>query len=651
MHQRIFFIVLSLLYGMLSACGAAHSSTADIQKFADAVVREDYKTARSYWMADPNIRAEEIDLFLVALRADMIKKHGTLKGAVVQQPDEVNQSVLIVWKLEQADVATSWAIHKEEKGMRVAWSSRFSTTQSGKLLANGSFATLTPLPRPTPNAEQFGRTATTVAWNSEREQQQKASDATATTQSLQATATEQAKPTPTPERFVTARQALVEADIRARAHTWATDALLVRVAFDTSDDMFNQDLVAWDGTSRVWVFTFASPSIQKTRVFATRDGFFQQADEQSAADYKERFAGESAPFDVDLEHALDSDQAATIARENGLDKDQGRLVMFLTIRPHGTVLSTPPAQWFVGTSFFGISAVTMNSVDGTIVKNDVGPTGNPGALPTAQVRSGNAPPTVSQSPVAPTVLAGASGGRATPLAPDAALASRSAAPGRDAQGVTVSYGPENLIDGDPQTAWRIEGDGQGTQLLLFFQRPVLIQEVHIIPGYAKIDASDGTNRFTQNRRVQQVQLHFANGVMQEATLADSPTDQTIKLAEQVLTEHMVVTILHSTTHGGRDFTAVSELSVRGQECPEGACGAEAERMRNLMHDLTDPRGRFGLEHIQQERFARLTIYPYAADMDQAIAFAKREQDGWVVVTIGTAFSPEDLQGLGLPPDL
>ncbi|MCB0416672.1 MAG: hypothetical protein KDD39_03410 [Bdellovibrionales bacterium] len=51
----------------------------------------------------------------------------------------------------------------------------------------------------------------------------------------------------------------------------------------------------------------------------------------------------------------------------------------------------------------------------------------------------------------------------------------------------IQYGPENLIDGNPKTAW-IEGAkdvGVGETLSIQFEKPVEIYGIRFIPGYAK----------------------------------------------------------------------------------------------------------------------------------------------------------------------
>ena len=152
---------------------------------------------------------------------------------------------------------------------------------------------------------------------------------------------------------------------------------------------------------------------------------------------------------------------------------------------------------------------------------------------------------------------------ATPskLTPTAVQATATAPPGTDSRGVAVSYAATNLVDGDPATAWRVPGAGQGVVLTLRFDKPVIITRIGLIPGYAKVDPADGSNRFFQNRRVHRVR-YGATGISREASFVDQPELQTVDVVSKPTTE-VTVEILESTAPGDRDYTAISEIEVMG----------------------------------------------------------------------------------------
>ncbi|MET0909460.1 MAG: rod shape-determining protein MreC, partial [Ilumatobacteraceae bacterium] len=142
-------------------------------------------------------------------------------------------------------------------------------------------------------------------------------------------------------------------------------------------------------------------------------------------------------------------------------------------------------------------------------------------------------------------------------------ASSTAPDGVDGAGNPVSYSVDNTVDGDYETAWRTEGDGVGETLTYHFAAgSVYVTSVGLIPGYAKIDATDGTDRFLENRRIRAVRWTFDGGVVQQQDFADSRDLQTIDIPG-VLTRTITIEILETTDHGGRDFTPVSEVQVEG----------------------------------------------------------------------------------------
>ena len=125
----------------------------------------------------------------------------------------------------------------------------------------------------------------------------------------------------------------------------------------------------------------------------------------------------------------------------------------------------------------------------------------------------------------------------------------------------MTYEPRLAVDDDPETAWRVAGDGQGDYLTLDFGRPVRLNRVGLIPGYAKIDSVDGTDRFTQNRRVLQVRYRFEQGTPVEQTFRQTPEIQYV--AVDAITTRLTIEILATTPSGGRDFTPISEVEVFG----------------------------------------------------------------------------------------
>lgn len=141
-------------------------------------------------------------------------------------------------------------------------------------------------------------------------------------------------------------------------------------------------------------------------------------------------------------------------------------------------------------------------------------------------------------------------------------ATSSAPSGVDACGAATSYLPDNLMDGDPTTAWRIPGDGIGQVLELRWHRTVHIRRVGLIPGYAKVDPSDDIDRFFENRRVLKVSYAFSDGTS-EIQSFDPWTRQAQLTRVGITTKWMRITILETTMRGGRDYTPISEIEAYG----------------------------------------------------------------------------------------
>ena len=158
---------------------------------------------------------------------------------------------------------------------------------------------------------------------------------------------------------------------------------------------------------------------------------------------------------------------------------------------------------------------------------------------------------------------------ASALTPSRVTASGFAPEARDSSGGRTTFVPGNAVDGRLDTAWRVPGDGRDAWLTLEYPRLVLVSEVRISPGYAKVDRASGVDRFRQNRAVRRVRLEFSGGQTLEASLADSPRLQPIRVPgiETAWVRLVVLETRPPAARDGRDFTPVSELAAIGQAAP------------------------------------------------------------------------------------
>ena len=126
-----------------------------------------------------------------------------------------------------------------------------------------------------------------------------------------------------------------------------------------------------------------------------------------------------------------------------------------------------------------------------------------------------------------------------------------------------------MVDGRTDTAWRCDGDGAGKTIKVTFSSPARIVQIGIVPGYAKIDPADGTDRYAQNRRIAQVRYTFDDGTTVEQTLA---TDAGIRSVQTVAvpgvtSSGMTVSIVRSVpgtavgANRASDRIAISEPTV------------------------------------------------------------------------------------------
>lgn len=142
-------------------------------------------------------------------------------------------------------------------------------------------------------------------------------------------------------------------------------------------------------------------------------------------------------------------------------------------------------------------------------------------------------------------------------------------PSRDAAGATVDYGPARMVDGRADSAWRCDGDGAGQTIRITFDRPARVQEVGIVAGYDKIDPTDGTDRFAQNRRIAAVRYTFDDNTTVEQSLRTGTGDRSLQTVAVpgVTSSGVTITIVRSVPGnavGGApasDRVAISELRV------------------------------------------------------------------------------------------
>ena len=149
-----------------------------------------------------------------------------------------------------------------------------------------------------------------------------------------------------------------------------------------------------------------------------------------------------------------------------------------------------------------------------------------------------------------------------------ASASKTAPPNQDVSGNMVRYQASNMLDGVPETTWRMAGDGTGETLTFQLAGPTTITEVAMINGYAKTSKDGGRTLdwYNGNRRVQEVEWRFDDGSTVTQNLENTRNLQSLKVPK-VTTQTVEARIVKVSKPGsgpaGRNYTAVSEVSLFG----------------------------------------------------------------------------------------
>ncbi|MET0524620.1 MAG: hypothetical protein ABWZ91_07455 [Nocardioides sp.] len=147
---------------------------------------------------------------------------------------------------------------------------------------------------------------------------------------------------------------------------------------------------------------------------------------------------------------------------------------------------------------------------------------------------------------------------ATPSAP------KTAKPNLDTQGNLVRYHATNMVDGVPETCWRMAGDGTGTELTFSLSGPTELTEVGLINGYAK--RSGKLDWYAGNRRVRSVEWVFDDGTVVAQSLSQSRNLQTLQV-DPVTTSTVKLRLVSVSEPGrgpsARNYTPISDVMLFG----------------------------------------------------------------------------------------
>jgi hypothetical protein len=143
-----------------------------------------------------------------------------------------------------------------------------------------------------------------------------------------------------------------------------------------------------------------------------------------------------------------------------------------------------------------------------------------------------------------------------------------APPGQDIAGNPVDYEADNMLDGAPETTWRMPGDGSGQEIVLTLAGETRLRSVGLVNGYAKT-AQDGQGRdldwYHGNRRIERVEWVFDDGSTVTQDLEDTTKVQSVDvdITTTTVTLRLVTVSAPGTGRAARDYTAISEVSLVG----------------------------------------------------------------------------------------
>ncbi len=149
-----------------------------------------------------------------------------------------------------------------------------------------------------------------------------------------------------------------------------------------------------------------------------------------------------------------------------------------------------------------------------------------------------------------------------------ASAPKTAPAGQDVDGNAVRFDARQMLDGVPETTWRMPGDGTGETLTFELPEPATITEVGLINGYAKTSNEGGRQLdwYTGNRRVLAVEWLFDDGSSVSQDLDSTRNLQSIevpKVTTQTVQLRLVEVSKPGSGPAGRNYTPISEVALFG----------------------------------------------------------------------------------------
>jgi hypothetical protein len=184
--------------------------------------------------------------------------------------------------------------------------------------------------------------------------------------------------------------------------------------------------------------------------------------------------------------------------------------------------------------------------------------------------SGPLSQTPSESSDAPSTDAPTPGpGKPANLAPGAEVdAPPPVPPGIDLANRRVNYRASNMLDDDPESAYRVPGDATGAVITFRLPETSKLIEVGLLNGYAKTDTRGGRtiDWYEKNRRIMRVEWRFDDGTSVVQDLESTREMQLLEIKPEK-TGTVELRILEVSAPGpgplSKDVTAISDVLLLG----------------------------------------------------------------------------------------
>lgn len=125
----------------------------------------------------------------------------------------------------------------------------------------------------------------------------------------------------------------------------------------------------------------------------------------------------------------------------------------------------------------------------------------------------------------------------------------------------LTYGPENVMDGKPETAWNegVSGHGAGEWLMLESDHDQVVTGINILAGYAK-----NADIYQQNNRIKTLKVECADGTSKVFRLedrSDYASYHDLAFDKPVRTKSIKFTVIDIYPGSKYEDTCISEITL------------------------------------------------------------------------------------------